>query len=49
MATWNMCGQVANRDGKVVAKAPFTEQLMLLEQLDLLVLTETHTDAPPLL
>ena len=46
LATWNMCGQVTNRDGKIVSKAPFAEQLMLLERLDLLVLTETHTDAP---
>ena len=47
LATWNMCGQVANKDGKIVAKVPFAEQLMLLEDLDLLILTETHTDAPP--
>jgi len=47
LATWNMCGQTANKDGKIVSKAPFTEQLMLLEQLDLLVLTETHTTTHP--
>jgi len=44
LATWNMCGRVANRDGKLVPKAPFVEQLMLLEKLDLLVLTETHAE-----
>jgi len=41
-----MCGQVANKDGKLIAKAPFTEQLMQLERLDLLVLTETHAASP---
>jgi len=39
-----MCGRVATKDGKLVPKAPFVEQLMLLERLDLLVLTETHGD-----
>jgi len=43
LATWNVCGRVATRDGKLVPKAPFVEQLMALEKLDLLVLTETHT------
>jgi len=47
VATWNMCGQVTNKDGALVSKIPFTEQLMMIEKLDLLVLTETHTDAPP--
>jgi len=42
LATWNMCGRMAAKDGKLVPKAPFVEQLMLLEKLDLLVLTETH-------
>jgi len=46
VATWNMCGQTSAKDGKVVSKVPFTEQLMLLERLDLLVLTETHTESP---
>ena len=41
-----MCGQTATKDGRIVSKVPFTEQLMLLERLDLLVITETHTDAP---
>jgi len=44
LATWNMCGRMATKDGKLVPKAPFVEQLMLLEKLDLLVLTETHGD-----
>ena len=44
MATWNVCGRVATRDGRLVPKAPFVEQLMTLEKLDLLVLTETHTE-----
>ena len=44
LATWNMCGRVASKDGKLVPKAPFVEQLMLLEKLDLLVLTETHAE-----
>jgi len=43
VATWNMCGRMASREGGLVPKAPFVEQLMLLERLDLLVLTETHT------
>jgi len=47
LATWNMCGQDANRAGKLVAKTPFAEQLMLLERLDLLVLMEMHTDTLP--
>jgi len=48
VATWNMCGRVASKDGKLTPKAPFMEQLMLLERLDLMVLTETHTDVPVL-
>jgi len=44
LATWNVCGRMATRDGKLVPKAPFVEQLMTLEKLDLLVLTETHAE-----
>ena len=47
IATWNMCGQTSARDRRIVSKIPFTEQLMMLEHLDLLVVTETHTDSPP--
>jgi len=46
LATWNMCGQINNKDGKAVPKVPFTEQMMLLERLDLLILTETHAATP---
>ena len=42
MATWNMCGRMTTKNGRLVPKTPFVEQLMLLEKLDLLVLTETH-------
>ena len=43
-----MCGCVANRNGKLASKAPFVEQLMLLERLDLMDLMETHTKDPVL-
>ena len=41
--TWNMQGRVYTRDGPRSAKIQFAEELILLEKLDLLVLTETHS------
>ena len=42
IGTWNMNGQTSTRSGQKVAKLPVAEDLMALEQIDILVLTETH-------
>jgi len=44
IATWNMCGQLKRSD-QAQRKLPFAERLLLLEGLDLLLLTETHEEA----
>ena len=41
--TWNMRGRVSTLDNKRVPKSVFAEELLLLEQIDVLVLTETHS------
>jgi len=43
IATWNMCGQLKRSD-QAQRKLPFAERLLLLEGLDLLLLTETHEE-----
>jgi len=43
VATWNMCGQVLKQPRKT-QKLPFAERLLTLENLDLLLLTETHVE-----
>jgi len=43
VATWNMCGQVLKKPQKT-QKLPFAERLLTLENLDLLLLTETHVE-----
>ena len=41
--TWNMRGCVSTLDNKRVPKSVFAEELLLLERIDVLVLTETHS------
>ena len=41
--TWNMRGRVSTLDNKRVPKSVFAEELLLLERIDVLVLTETHS------
>jgi len=43
IATWNMCGQLRKSD-QAQRKLPFAERLLVLEGLDLLLLTETHEE-----
>ena len=43
IATWNMCGQF-RKSNLVQKKMPFAERLLVLEGLDLLLLTETHVE-----
>ena len=43
IATWNMCGQIRNQPQKA-RKLPFAESLLTLENLDLMLLTETHVE-----
>ena len=47
IATWNMCGQGTRDDQGSKGKMRFAEQLMTLENIDILVLTETHTTSLP--
>jgi len=47
IATWNMCGQGTRDDPKSTRKMQFAEQIMTLEDVDILVLTETHTTSLP--
>ena len=47
LATWNMCGQGTKEKRNTSEKMRFAEQLMTLEDIDILVLTETHTTALP--
>jgi len=47
IATWNMCGQGTKNDQSSKKKMRFVEQLMTLENIDILVLTETHTTSLP--
>ena len=41
--TWNMRGRVSTVDGRHVNKSVFAEELLILERINVLVLTETHS------
>jgi len=43
IATWNMCGQGSRTAPRDKAKTRLVEHLLTLEDIDILVLTETHT------
>jgi len=47
IATWNMCGQGTRKEPNDTGKLHFAEQLMTLENIDILVLTETHMTSLP--
>ena len=47
IATWNMCGQGSREAPKDKKKMRFVEQVLTLENIDILVLTETHMTALP--
>jgi len=47
IATWNMCGQGSRAAPKDKAKMRLVEHLLTLEDIDILVLTETHTTLLP--
>ena len=43
VGTWNMNGKFGVKNGSRFAKLPLAEDIMAVEKLDILVLTETHT------
>jgi len=43
IATWNMCGQGTREKPSSTEKLRFIEQLLTVENIDVVVLTETHT------
>jgi len=47
LATWNMCGQGSRSAPKDKSKIRLVEQLLTLEDIDVLVLTETHAVSLP--
>ena len=47
IATWNMCGQGSRSAPKDKSKLCMVEHLLTLEDIDILVLTETHTVSLP--
>jgi len=47
LATWNMCGQGTRNDPRNREKIRLVEHLLTLEDIDVLVLTETHTMTLP--
>ena len=47
IATWNMCGQGTRNAPKSREKMHLVESLLTLENIDILVLTETHTVSLP--
>jgi len=47
IAMWNMCRQGTRKDPSGRKKIRFVEQVMTLENIDVLVLTETHTTSVP--
>jgi len=47
LATWNMCGQGSRLAPKDRSKMGLVEHLLTLEDIDILVLTETHTVSLP--
>jgi len=48
VATWNMCGQGSRTAPKDKAKMRLVEHLLTLGDIDILVLTETHTTSLPI-
>jgi len=47
LATWNMCGQGSRSAPKDKSKMRLVEHLLTLEDIDVLILTETHTVSLP--
>jgi len=47
LATWNMCSQGTKDEPSSTKKMRFVEQVMTLEDVDIMVLTETHTTSLP--
>jgi len=47
IATWNMCGQGSRFAPKDKSKMRLVEHLLTLEDIDILILTETHTVSLP--
>jgi len=47
LATWNMCGQGARAAPRSKEKVRLVEHIMTLEDIDIMVLTETHTTSLP--
>jgi len=47
IATWNMCGQGSRSAPRDKTKIRLVEHLLTLEDIDVLVLTETHTVSLP--
>jgi len=47
LATWNMCGQGSRAAPREKVKMRLIEHLLTLEDIDILVLTETHTVSLP--
>ena len=43
IGTWNMCGREGTFDRQPTLKSSLAEELLLLENIDILVLTETHS------
>ena len=43
IGTWNMNGRFGTKDGSRFAKLPLAEDIMAVEKVDILVLTETHS------
>jgi len=48
LATWNMCGQGSRAAPKEKVKIRLVEHMLTLEDIDMLVLTETHTVSLPI-
>ena len=44
--TWNMNGREYRKDSGCAPKSTFAEELLILERIDVLVLTETHSVTP---
>ena len=43
IGTWNMNGRFGMKDGSRFAKLPLAEDIMAVEKVDILILTETHS------
>ena len=48
IGTWNINGQQGRRNNKLYSKLPLAVDILQVERLDLLVITETHSTAPGL-